>query len=380
MSPSRQYQIRIRGPIGRTLLEAFPELRARRSGPDTVLSGLLADQSALYGVIHQIEALALELLEVRSPFRASDGSYSQTRQMRRGEPVSGERRLRMILVTTAGKVGTEASRLLGQQHVAARVIVRNAEKAAALATEGVDVVTANLEVPASIDAAMEGVSSVVLVTAPVVQQELNVINSAVRAGVEHVVKITTKASADSPIARRRNQAEIENALIASGLGYTLLRNNAYMQNFLMMAPGIAKANSFSTATGDGRVGHVDVRDVAAVAAEIAASPTPHAGKTYWPTGPEVLSGTEVAAVLSKVLGRTITFHAITFEEQKQAMLDVGLPEAVADDNALAVALMADGDCDYLTDDVPSILRRPARSFEQFATDYATTFSSVQAAA
>ena len=219
----------------------------------------------------------------------------------------------------------------------------------------------------------------VLVTAPVVQQELNVIDSAVRAGVEHVVKITTKASADSPIARRRNHAEIENALIASGLGYTLLRNNAYMQNFLMMAPGIVKANSFSIATGDGRIGHVDVRDVAAVAAEIAASPSAHAGKTYWPTGPEVLSGTEVAAVVSKAIGRTITFHPITFEGQKQAMLDVGLPEAVADDNARAVALMADGDCDYLTDDVPSILGRPARSFEQFATDYATAFSPVHAA-
>jgi uncharacterized protein YbjT (DUF2867 family) len=286
----------------------------------------------------------------------------------------------MILVTTAGKVGSEATRLLGQQGVPVRVIVRNADKAAALATEGVDVLTGNLEVPASIDAAMDGVSSVVLVTQPVVQQELNVIDSAVRAGVEHVVKITTKASADSPIARRRNQAEIENALIASGVGYTLLRNNAYMQNFLMMAPGIAKTNSFSTASGDGRVGHVDVRDIAAVAAEIATSPSAHANKTYWPTGPEVLSGTEVAAVLSSVIGRTITFHPITFEEQRQAMINVGLPEAVADDNALAVAMMADGDCDYLTDDVPSILGRPARSFEQFATDYAAAFSSVRAAA
>jgi uncharacterized protein YbjT (DUF2867 family) len=272
----------------------------------------------------------------------------------------------MILVTTAGKVGSEASRLLGRQHVPVRVIVRNAAKAAALASEGVDVFRGDLEVPGSIDAAMDGVSSVVLVTPPVVQQELNVIDSAVRAGLEHVVKITTKASADSPIARRRNQAQIENALIASGLGYTLLRNNAYMQNFLMMAPGIAETDSFSTATGDGRVGHVDVRDIAAVAAAIAASPSAHLGKTYWPTGPEALSGTDVAAVLSKVLGRTITFHPITFEEQKRAMLDVGLPEPVADDNARAVALMADGDCDYLTDDVPSILGRAARSFEQFS--------------
>jgi hypothetical protein len=88
----------------------------------------------------------------------------------------------------------------------------------------------------------------------------------------------------------------------------------------------------------------------------------------------------VAAVLSEVLGRTITFHPITFEEQRQAMLAVGLPEAVADDNATAIAMMADGDCDYVTDDVPSILGRPARSFEQFATDYATAFSPVHAAA
>jgi uncharacterized protein YbjT (DUF2867 family) len=286
----------------------------------------------------------------------------------------------MILVPTAGKVGSEASRLLGSQRVPVRVIVRNAEKAAALASDGIDVFKGDLEDASSVDAAMEGVTSVVLVTQPVVRQELNVIDSAARAGVEHVVKITTKASADSPIARRRNHAEIERALIASGLGYTLLRNNAYMQNFLMMAPGIAEADSFSTATGDGRVGHVDVRDVAAVAAKIAASPSAHAGKTYWPTGPEVLSGTDVAAVLSKVLGRTITFHPLTFEEQRQAMLAVGLPESVADDNATAVAMMADGDCDYVTDDVLSILGRPARSFEQFAADFATAFSPVQAAA
>jgi uncharacterized protein YbjT (DUF2867 family) len=148
----------------------------------------------------------------------------------------------------------------------------------------------------------------------------------------------------------------------------------------MMAPGIAKTNGFSSGTGDGAVGHVDVRDVAAVAAEIAASPSAHAGKTYCPTGPEALTGTEVAAVLSKVLGRTITFHPLTFEQQKQAFIDVGLPEPVADDRARSFALMAEGDLDYITDDVPSILGRPARSFEQFARDHQAAFSPVSAAA
>jgi len=280
----------------------------------------------------------------------------------------------LILVTTAGKIGAEASRLLAERGAAVRVLVRNPEKVTALAQAGVDVCRGDLEVPATIDAAMRGVTSVVLVSPAIPRQELNVVASAVRARVQHVVKITSKASADSPIARRRGQFEIEQGLIASGLGYTLLKNNAYMQNFLMMARAIAETSSFGTATGDGRVGHVDARDVAAIAAEIAAAPATHAGKTYWPTGPEVLSAKEVAVVFSRVLGRTITFHPITVAEQKQAMLDVGLPEHVAEDNARAVALMAGGDCDYVTSDVATLLGRPPRSFERFATDYAPAFS------
>jgi uncharacterized protein YbjT (DUF2867 family) len=280
----------------------------------------------------------------------------------------------MILITTAGKVGSEAALQLAQRGAPVRILVRNPEKATLPAQAGADVFVGDLDAPASVDEAMHGVSRVVLVTPPVVQHELNVIDSAVRAGVEHVVKITSKASADSPIARRRNQTQIETALIASGLGYTFLRNNAYMQNFLMMAPLIKKTNSFSNATGEGRIGHIDARDVAAVAAEIAASPAEHAGEVYWPTGPEVLSSAEVAAVLTKVLGRQIAYHPISFEEQKQAMINVGLPEPVAEDNARAVTMMADGDCDYTTKDVPTILGRPARRFEQFATEYAAAFS------
>jgi uncharacterized protein YbjT (DUF2867 family) len=67
------------------------------------------------------------------------------------------------------------------------------------------------------------VTSVLLVSPTIPRQELNVIASAVRAHVQHVVKIMSKASADSPIARRRGQFEIEQGLIASGLGYTLLK-------------------------------------------------------------------------------------------------------------------------------------------------------------
>ena len=280
----------------------------------------------------------------------------------------------MILITTAGKAGAEAARLLAQCGEPVRVLVRDPAKATALTQAGVEIAKGDLSVAATVDAAMKGVSAVVLVSPAVPAQELNIVASAVRMGAGHVVKITSKASADSPIARRRGQAEIENGLIASGLSYTLLRNNAYMQNFLMLAPSIAKTSSFGSSAGDGRIGMIDTRDVAAVAAEIAAAPAPHAGKTYWPTGPEAISYADAAEVLSKVLDRTITYRPLTFEQDKEAMISAGLPESLAAMNAQAVALFAEGDSDYVTNDVPSILGRPARTFEQFATDHATAFA------
>ena len=63
----RRYEIRVRGPIGPTMMQAFPTLTASRSAQDTLLTGSLPDQSALYGVIHQLEALGLQLLEIRRP-------------------------------------------------------------------------------------------------------------------------------------------------------------------------------------------------------------------------------------------------------------------------------------------------------------------------
>ena len=62
---SRRYEISVRGPIGPTLMHAFPTLAESRSGQDTLLVGSLRDQCALYGVIHQLEALGLQLLEIR---------------------------------------------------------------------------------------------------------------------------------------------------------------------------------------------------------------------------------------------------------------------------------------------------------------------------
>lgn len=156
--------------------------------------------------------------------------------------------------------------------------------------------------------------------------------------------------------------------------HSLLRSNAYMQNVLASAPEIARTDGFGSPAGKGRTGMVDARDVAAVAAEIAAAPDAHAGKTYWLTGPQLVSNYDVATVLSRLLNRTITYRELTFEQAKDAMIRAGLPEQIAHMNAQALSLTADGDAEWVTEDVPNLLGRPARSFEQFAADHTATFT------
>jgi hypothetical protein len=74
-------EIRVRGPIGPMMMQAFPALIATRSGHDTVLTGSLADQSALYGVINQLEALGLELLEIRRPKSGESGRRAKSHDL-----------------------------------------------------------------------------------------------------------------------------------------------------------------------------------------------------------------------------------------------------------------------------------------------------------
>jgi hypothetical protein len=76
-SKSPRYEIRVRGPLGPTIMQAFPTLAASRSGQDTLLVGSLSDQCALYGVIHQLEALGLQLLEIRRPDCGGAGTTGQ---------------------------------------------------------------------------------------------------------------------------------------------------------------------------------------------------------------------------------------------------------------------------------------------------------------
>jgi uncharacterized protein YbjT (DUF2867 family) len=278
----------------------------------------------------------------------------------------------MILVTGAsGKVGSEAVRLLGAQQQPTRALVRDASRAP---RAGVETVTGDFDRPDTLDAAMRGVETVILVSPAVPAQEIAVIAAAVRQGVQHIVKITSKASADSPVERRRGQAQIEEYLLAAGVSYTLLRANAYMQNILALAPVIKQSGGFVMSAGDGQVGMIDARDVAATAVRVAASPEAHVGRTYWLTGPDLITYDDVAKELSDALGRTVEYRRTTPAEHRAAMLQAGVPESVATSNAQAFGLIAEGDAAWLSDEVASVTGTPPRPLRTFIADHVAAFS------
>jgi uncharacterized protein YbjT (DUF2867 family) len=274
----------------------------------------------------------------------------------------------VILVTGAsGKVGSEAVRLLAAQCHPSRAPQDQALQ------DAVEFVVGDFDRPDTLDAATRGVDTVLLISPAVPAQEIAVIDSAVRNGVRHIVKITSKASADSPVDRRRGQAQIEAHLETSALAYTLLRSNAYLQNLLVLAPMIKQTHSFLMSAGDGLVGMVDARDVAATAAAIAVAPAGPAGRTYRPTGPELITYNDVAKELSLALGRAIEYRRLSPQEHRAAMIRAGVPDAVATSNAQAFALIADGDAAWLSDDVEAITGTPARSLHSFIADQLEAF-------
>ncbi|WP_439378801.1 NmrA family NAD(P)-binding protein [Amycolatopsis lexingtonensis] len=283
----------------------------------------------------------------------------------------------MILVTGAtGTVGFEAVRLLSARHHAARALVRDPSRVANRATlaDEIEIVTGDFDDPGSLDAAMAGVDTVILVSPAVPAQEIAVVDSAVRGGVTHVVKITSKASADSPVDRRRGQARIEAHLAATGLPHTLLRSNAYLQNLLALAPSVRQTRGFTMSAGDGQVGMIDARDVAAAATRIALAPAAHAGRTYRLTGPDLITYADIAEELSATLGHDVEYRRIRPDEHRAAMIRAGVPEAVATSNAQAFGLIAEGDAAWLTDDVATLTGTAPRGLHAFVAEHAAAFA------
>ncbi len=285
----------------------------------------------------------------------------------------------MILITSApGNNANAVIRELTKAGVRVRALLRNPNSAGEIKGPLVEVAVGDFLNPASLDAALRGVEKAFLIppTDPrSVEMQGNFIRAAKRAGTSHVVKLSVNgADVNSPVRVARWHGEGEKELEASGIPFTHLRPNAFMQNLLGLAPTIVSQGEFYQPAADGKVSHIDVRDIAAVAAK-ALTENGHQGKTYVITGPEALSYDDVARKLSTALGRPVKYVNITPEDFKKSLLGWGIPEYMADGLNEFFAAIRAGYCAVVTNTVEEVAKRKPISLDDFVHDFAETFTA-----
>ncbi len=283
----------------------------------------------------------------------------------------------MILVTGAtGTIGGELTKLLAEQDIPFRALVRSPEKAQALETQHIETVVGDLQDPASLDRAFNGAGSVFLLSAADERQvklQLNAVEAAERASVSYVVKVSViGAEADAPIKLGRDHAAIEQALAGTGITTAFLRPHSFMQNLLGSVELIAKQSEFYGAAGAAKVPLIDARDVAAAAAALLIKPC-HESESHVLTGPEGISNNEIAQILSEVTGKSIRYVDIPPEQLKAGMVSAGMPEWLAADLQTLHEMWSKGAGMEVSDGIPTITGRAGRTFREFAQDYAAAF-------
>jgi uncharacterized protein YbjT (DUF2867 family) len=285
----------------------------------------------------------------------------------------------LILVSGAtGRVGGNLVRVLSSAGAQVRVIVRDLAAATRLIAPGVEIVRGDFEDEATLDAAMEGVDKAFLLppgTMRQVKQEANFIDAAKRAKLRHVVKLSLiKADPKSPGPIPQWHGMAEKRLEASGVKFTHLRPNFYMQNMFWFSRPIREIDTFCLPMGDAKIAPVDVRDIASTAAEVLLG-TGHEGRTYLLTGPETMDCWELAEQFSLATGRRITYKPIAPEEFKSLVLKHwNLIEPYADAIVSIWRGMAGGGYDQLSGDVEHVTHRKPGSFADFLRDHAEIFA------
>jgi uncharacterized protein YbjT (DUF2867 family) len=289
----------------------------------------------------------------------------------------------MILVTGAtGTVGRHVVQLLTDRGVPARALTRDPSRIAP--APGLEVVQGDFDDPASLKPAVEGVTTLFLLTAPVAPSPVHdqaMLDVAVAAGVERVVRLSAIATGeradDGTIIGAWHQ-EAEAAVRASGLAWTILRPTTFASNTRWWADTVRAGAPVANPTGAGTQGIVDPRDVAAVAVEILTAPAEalatHAGQTYTLTGPELLSVPDQVARLAEVLGRPLDVVDQSLDETRAGLLASGQDPAVVDTVVAGMGWVRDGRNAVVTDDVARLLGRPATSFAAWARDHRGEFT------
>lgn len=282
----------------------------------------------------------------------------------------------MICVTGAG--GTVGSVLIEQLecvHAPFRATYFSPEKAEAVRTRGIDAVVIDYNRPETLRAAFQGCDKLFLLGPNVQNQtalEVNAVEAASRAGVRHIVKLSVMGAADEAYAIALVHRPVEKVIESSGMAWTFLRPNSFMQNVVTYMSATIKAEAaFYSASGDGTISHVDVRDIVAVAVD-ALTGTNHTGKAYTLTGPEALTYDELANEMSKAVGRPIRHINLSPADLKNAMLAEGMTAEIADRMLDLERYYREGHAGAITPDIKQVTGRDPRRFAQYAREVASS--------
>ena len=283
----------------------------------------------------------------------------------------------MILVTGAsGNAGRAVVDELRKTGAPFRAMYRSQEDAAK-APPDVATVIGDFSSSESMKNPLTGVDSVYLVCSPIpelVDLESNVIDACRQNGVKHVVLNSSLGAADYPKSFPAWHRSVEDKLKASGLGFTILRPNSFMQNIVaFLAPSIREQGAFFAAMGDASISYLDLRDIAAVVASVAESPGEHRGKTYELNGPEAVTSAELAQRIARVCNTEVKFVDIPEATQRSAMLTMGMPEWRVDALLDLQRYYTNGQGGEVTGVLPQLLGRPPVKLDSFLEEYKDSF-------
>jgi uncharacterized protein YbjT (DUF2867 family) len=278
----------------------------------------------------------------------------------------------IMVVGATGTVGREVVRRLGEVGARPLALVRTGGSGPAFGGR-IARVSADLDRPETVDAALDGVDRLFLLTRQTsrqLAQEQTVITAAARAGVGRVVKLSVfRADDRSPLQIARRHRQVERLLQDSGLLHTVLRPVFFMQNLFAMV----RDDTIATAARDGRVAMIDVRDIAA-AAVAALTTVPAEGRVYTLTGRDAISFDQVADVVGQRTGRVVRHIRVPAEAVCERLRAAGAEAWFAEDMAALHGMLADGYEDVVTSDTSALTGAPATTLDRFAADFCARFA------
>jgi NAD(P)H dehydrogenase (quinone) len=279
-----------------------------------------------------------------------------------------------VLVTGAsGQLGRRVVELLLDRAAAPVIAVtRTPDKLADLAARGATVKRADFDDPDALAAAARGVRRALLISTDAVdrpgrriEQHRRAIGALAAAGVPHVVYTSLpNPYAASPVAVAPDHRATEEALAASDLGFTILRNNLYADLLLYALPRAVQTGELVDARGAGAIAWVTREDCARAAAAAVAA-TGIERRTVDVTGPAALTSAELAAATAAVTGRSVVHRPVTVAALVAGMVASGMPEPIAQLYASFDAGTARGDHAAVWNTVEQLTGTPPQSVRDF---------------